>query len=152
MDYVKYIREKVGHSEIILNYAGCIVLNGAGEILLQKRRDCGEWGFLGGVVELGESLEEAAVREAFEESGLRIKVDSLFGVYSKYFNEYPNGDRVQTVLTMFLAHAEGGEMSAQNSETEDLRYFPTDKAPKLFINQHRDILADFAAGRKNVYR
>lgn len=48
MDYVKYIREKVGHSEIILNYAGCIVLNGAGEILLQKRRDCGEWGFLGG--------------------------------------------------------------------------------------------------------
>lgn len=152
MDYVKYIREKAGHSEIILNYAGCIVLNEAGEILLQKRRDCGGWGFLGGVVELGESLEEAAVREAFEESGLTVKVDSLFGVYSKYFNEYPNGDRVQTVLTMFLAHAEGGEMSKQNSETEDLRYFQPDKAPELFIDQHRDILADFIAGRKNVYR
>lgn len=152
MDYVKYIREKVGHSEIILNYAGCIVLNEAGEILLQKRRDCGRWGFLGGVVELGESLEEAAVREAFEESGLNVKVDSLFGVYSKYFNEYPNGDKVQTILTMFLAHAEGGEETKQNSETVDLQYFPPEKAPELFIDQHRDILADFIDGKKNVYR
>lgn len=152
MDYVKYIREKVGHSQIILNYAGCIVLNEAGEILLQKRRDCGGWGFLGGVAELGESLEEAAVREAFEESGLNVKVDSLFGVYSKYFNEYPNGDKVQTILTMFLAHAEGGELSEQNNETVDLRYFSPDKVPELFIDQHRDILADFIGGKKNVYR
>ncbi len=152
MDYVKYIREKVGHSQIILNYAGCIVLNEAGEILLQKRRDCGGWGFLGGVAELGESLEEAAVREAFEESGLNVKVDSLFGVYSKYFNEYPNGDKVQTILTMFLAHAEGGELSEQNNETVDLRYFSPDKVPELFIDQHRDIMADFIGGKKNVYR
>lgn len=152
MDYVKYIRERVGHSEIILNYAGCIVLNEAGEILLQKRRDCGGWGFLGGVVELGESLEEAAVREAFEESGLKVKVDSLFGVYSKYFNEYPNGDRVQTILTMFLAHAEGGEETRQNSETVDLKYFPPHKVPELFIDQHRDVLADFVNGKENVYR
>lgn len=152
IDYVKYIREKVGHSEIILNYAGCIVLNGQKEILLQKRRDCNEWGFLGGVVELGESLEEAAVREVYEESGLRAKVDSLFGVYSKYFNEYPNSDKVQTILTMFLAHIVGGEMSEQNNETISLRYFPLDKAPELFIDQHRDILADLIDDRKNVYR
>jgi len=152
MDYVQYIREKVGHSEIILNYAGCIVLNDNGEILLQKRRDCGKWGFPGGVVELGESLEEAAVREVFEESGLKVKIDSLFGVYSKYFNEYPNGDRVQTILTMFIAHACGGTESKQNSETVDLRFFLPNEAPELFIDQHRDIIADIIAGRKNVFR
>lgn len=152
MDYVKYIREMVGHSEIIISCAGCIVLNEAGEILLQKRRDSGKWGFLGGVAELGESLEETAVREAFEESGLRIVIDSLFGVYSKYFSEYPNGDKAQPVLTMFIAHVESGEIIKQNSETAELKYFPPDKAPVLFNEQHRDILADFIAGRKNVYR
>lgn len=152
MDYVRYIREKVGHSEIILNYAGCIVINDAGKILLQKRRDCGKWGFPGGVVELGESLEEAAVREVFEETGLKVKIDSLFGVYSKYFNEYPNGDKVQTILTMFIAHTEGGIESKQNSETVDLQYFLPNKAPELFIDQHRDIIADLIGGRKNVFR
>lgn len=152
MDYVKYIREKTGHSEIILNYAGCIVRNSSGDILLQKRSDCNKWGFPGGVVELGKSLEEAAVRETFEETGLKIAVDSLFGVYSKYHNEYENGDKVQAILTMFTAHAEGGDISCQDSETLKLRFFPPLEAPELFNDQHRDILNDFVCERKNVYR
>ena len=45
-DYVKYIREKVGHETIILNYAGCIITNEKEQLLLQKRTDCNEWGFL----------------------------------------------------------------------------------------------------------
>ena len=84
-DYIKKLRRKVGHDELILNYAGCIIFDEQGRLLLQKRTDCGEWGFLGGMVELGESVEEAAVREVKEESGLDVKVTSLYGVYSKYF-------------------------------------------------------------------
>ena len=152
MDYVKYIREKVGHSEIILNYAGCIIYNDDNQILLQKRRDCEQWGFMGGIVELGESIEEAAVREVFEESGLQVKIVSLYGVYSKYFTEYSNGDRAQTISHIFTAHVIGGSAIHQNEETIELRYFDIDKAPKLFNQQHQDLLNDLIAKKVNVFR
>lgn len=95
------LRNKVGHDELILNYAGCIILDDKNRLLLQKRSDCEKWGFLGGMVELGESVEEAAIREIKEESGLDVKINSLFGVYSKYFEKYTNGDKFKQ-LYMYL--------------------------------------------------
>lgn len=56
-DYIRYIREKVGHDLIFLNFAGGIIYNEQNEILLQKRGDRNEWGLPGGAMELGESLE-----------------------------------------------------------------------------------------------
>jgi 8-oxo-dGTP pyrophosphatase MutT (NUDIX family) len=51
--------------------AGVIVLNQDGHILLQRRTDTLDWGTIGGSLEPGESLEEAAERELFEEAGLK---------------------------------------------------------------------------------
>ncbi|MDQ0170542.1 8-oxo-dGTP pyrophosphatase MutT (NUDIX family) [Paenibacillus tundrae] len=51
MDYIKWIRSKVGTEMIILNFAGAIVLNEEGQILLQRRRDKNAWGFPGGAME-----------------------------------------------------------------------------------------------------
>lgn len=59
--------------------------------------------FFGGLVELGESLEEAAIREVKEESGYNVEITSLYGIYSKYFAIYSNGDEAQTVCTLFRA-------------------------------------------------
>ena len=98
-DYIKGLRKKVGHDKVILNYAGCVFFNEGGKLVLQKRSDCNEWGFFGGLVELGESLAEAAVREVKEESGYDVAVTSLFGIYSKYFATYANQDEAQTVCT-----------------------------------------------------
>ena len=95
------LRDKVGHDELILNYAGCIIFDDKNRLLLQKRTDCEKWGFLGGMVELGESVAESAVREIREESGLDVELTSLFGVYSKYFEKYSNGDKAQTVVHVF---------------------------------------------------
>lgn len=152
MDYVRYIREKVGHSEIILNCAGCIIYNEFNQILLHKRRDCEQWGFMGGLVELGESVAEAAVREVFEESGLRVEIDSLYGVYSKYFDKYSNGDKAQVISHIFTAHVVGGSEIYQNEETMELRYFDIDKTPKLFNQQHQDLLDDLINKKTNVFK
>lgn len=108
-DYIKKIRKRVGHEALILNFAGCIIFDEQNRLLLQKRSDCGQWGFLGGMVEFGESVEETAVREVKEESGLDVEITSLFGVYSKYFAEYANGDKAQPIVHMFKAKIIGGE-------------------------------------------
>ena len=151
-DYVKYIREKVGHETIILNYAGCIITNEKEQLLLQKRTDCNEWGFLGGIIEIGESAHEAANREVLEESGYNIEIHNLFGIYTKYFTTYSNGDSVQTILHMFEANIIGGSSIINNSETIELKWFAKTELPILFNDQHNDILNDYLTGKKGFFR
>lgn len=150
--YIKKVRKNVGHDELILNYAGCIIFDDRNRLLLQKRFDCEKWGFLGGMVEFGESVEETAIREVKEESGLDVKVISLYGVYSKYYAEYTNGDKVQPIVHLFKAEIIGGELIDRNDETLELKFFELEKIPPLFCKQHQDALNDIVAGREYVYR
>lgn len=151
-DYIRYIREKVGHDLIILNFAGGIIYNERNEILLQKRGDRNEWGLPGGAMELGESIEETAKREILEETGLIVKVEHLIGVYSKYIGEYPNGDKAQSIIHCFQCKPIGGELKADGFETLDLRFFTTNQIPPLFTKSHEDALEDWLSKRKGVFR
>ncbi|MCM1285929.1 MAG: NUDIX domain-containing protein [Acetobacter sp.] len=151
-DYIKKVRKKIGHEELILNYAGCIIFDEQGRLLLQKRSDCNQWGILGGMVEYGESVAEAAIREIKEESGLDVKITSLFGVYSKYYAEYTNGDKAQPIVHLFKAEIIGGELIERNNETLELKFFDLNDVPSLFCKQHQDMLDDIIAGREYVYR
>lgn len=151
-NYIKKVRKKFGHDELILNYAGCIIFDEQNRLLLQKRSDCEKWGFLGGMVEFGESVGEAAVREVKEESGLDVEITSLYGVYSKYFAEYTNGDKAQPIVHLFNAKIIGGERIEQNDETLELKFFDLNDIPPLFCKQHQDALDDIIAGREYVYR
>src|SRR3712207_8976613 len=73
-DYIKWIRSKVGNDIIILNFSGACITNENGELLLQKRSDKEDiWGLPGGAVEIGESIEESAIREVKEETGIDIR-------------------------------------------------------------------------------
>ncbi|WP_347342956.1 NUDIX domain-containing protein [Lysinibacillus pakistanensis] len=71
----KFLRQYVGHQPIILPGSAVIILNNANEVLLQKRYE-GGWGLPGGLMELGESLEDTAKREVFEETGLTMQIYS----------------------------------------------------------------------------
>jgi 8-oxo-dGTP pyrophosphatase MutT (NUDIX family) len=62
--------------------AGVLAVDGAGRLLLQKRRDTGQWAIPMGKQELGETVSQCAVRETEEETGVRVEVTGLLGVYS----------------------------------------------------------------------
>ena len=87
MEYWKMLRDKVGNMPIMLMAAGVIIQNKAGEILLQKRSDSNKWGIPGGMLDYGESAEEAAIREVHEETGVDVAIIDMLGVYSKYFHK-----------------------------------------------------------------
>ncbi len=150
-DYIRWIRARVGHEPILLNFAGAIIPDEQGRVLLQRRGDRGVWGLPGGALELGESAEEAVIREVREETGLEVRVERLVGVYTKYFDTYPNGDQAQTIVFAFACSAVGGPLRVDGGETLELRYFAPDEAP-IYNEQGRDAVADWAAGRVGRYR
>ena len=83
-------------------------VRGGEEILLMQRSDNGHWGLPGGHVEPGESVADAALREVLEETGWRIELGRLVGVYSdpaRQTVEYRGGERAQLVNLCFDALA-----------------------------------------------
>lgn len=152
MDYIHWIRSYIGNQEIILNFSGGIVTNQNNEILLQLRSDKKLWGLPGGAIEKGESVERAAIREVLEETGLQVKVTELLGIYSNYFDTYPNGDKAQTITTMFIFETIEGSISFDHIETLDLRFFSRDNLPEIVNQQHEDAIKDYFSGEIGFYR
>lgn len=153
-DYIKYIRGMVGHKLILMNFAVAAVFNEKGELLLQKRGDKKKWGLVGGTLELGETLEQAVVREVFEETGLKVKPTSVIGIYtgSKYNVLYPNNDRVQPVTTLFNVKVIGGKMrEIYDEETLELKYFSKNNLPEIAGKDFEDMIKDVFAGKIGIW-
>jgi 8-oxo-dGTP pyrophosphatase MutT (NUDIX family) len=149
-NYIQWIRERVGHEPIFLNFAAAFILNERGEVLLQKRGDMHAWGLPGGALELGESAEDAMLREVFEETGLRVKVEAFLGAYTRHFQAYPNGDRAQSIAFFFVCSIVSGKLQVDHDETLDLQFFSLAEAPVLFNQQSRDAFDDFVCGRRGI--
>ena len=118
-----------------------IILNSKGEILLTKRNIPpykGYWVLPGGHVDYGELVEEAAIREVKEETGLNVKIKKLCGVYSD-----PKRDpRYHTVGVIFLVKVVSGKLKI-NNEVKEINFFPLNKLPKKIGADHRQIIKDF---------
>lgn len=149
-NYIKWLRSKVGHEKIILLFAGGCILNDKGEVLLQRRGDTNTWGFPGGAIELGETPQMAAIREAKEETGLDVEVGRIIGTYTDCDFVYKNGDQAQSIVIAYELKIVGGNLVCDNKETIGLNYFSLDNMPKLFCQQHEDILADLRKLYKNT--
>ncbi|WP_256759323.1 NUDIX hydrolase [Cohnella sp. WQ 127256] len=125
MGYIMDLREKVGSQPLLMPGACVLVFNEAGHLLLQKRSDSQDWGTIGGALELGESLEEAAGRELYEEAGLRAEefrfVDLLSGKDMYY--KYPHGDEIYNVMAVYEAMNVEGTPRVNDDEGLELRYF-----------------------------
>ncbi|ANC78728.1 NUDIX hydrolase [Fictibacillus phosphorivorans] len=145
MDYIKYVRAMVGHSKIITVVAGAFVLNEENELLLNKRSDNGQWGLPGGFMELGETVQDTARREVFEETGLKLGKLELFGIYSghRFDKTFLNGDQVSMVKHVFTCHDFSGDLLTSNSESMDNKFFPLDQLPENLFTDHLEIIQDF---------
>lgn len=145
MDYIKYLREMIGHKPVNLVGSGCLIFNEKGQVLLQRRSEDGLWGNVGGLMELGETIYENVIREVKEETNLDIRQEDLklFNIYSgegqHYF--YPNGDEVHLVNIMFETHKVSGKMKLDH-ESLELKYFDLDKLPTDTVKAFKEVKAD----------
>ena len=123
-DYVGRMRKHIGHEMLMLVGVGVFVYKN-GKVLLQKRRDNGLWSDPGGCVEIGETLEETAKRELFEETGLIANKLDFFKTYSgkDMFYTYPNEDEVYIIGIIYICEDYIGEMIDENDETMELKWF-----------------------------
>lgn len=122
-----------------------VIFNEKGEVLLQKRADVNLWGIPSGHVEPGETVKDAAVREILEETGLKVKILRLIGIYSEPNSQifhYPDGRITHFVTCCFQAEVIGGNLTVCPPETLDLRYFSCDDLPKDMLKMHPLWLAD----------
>ena len=107
-----------------------------GRILLTKRRDFPVWCIPGGHLSAGESIIEAAVREAKEETGLDVSIRHLIGVYSMPF-KWENG----SCEVILKAIPIGGNLIRESNETVDAGYFSIEAFPDDLIGwQHHQAL------------
>ena len=141
-NYIQWIRDKVGHEKIILTFAGGCIFNEKGEVLLQRRGDSNTWGFPGGAVEIGETPQQAAVREVKEETGLDVEVEKLLGVYTDLDMVYPNGDQAQSITIAYRLKVLSGKLSCDQVETLELKYFSKEDRPDLFTRSHEALWND----------
>lgn len=129
--------------------ASGIVYNGEGEVLLEKRADNGWWGLPGGHVDVGESVERAAVREVLEETGIRTRVRRLVGIYSdprcNVIGAYSDG-LIHFVLVIFECEYLSGELAVSEESTE-VRYFPARNLPAKTLFCDAQAIADALENR-----
>lgn len=115
-----------------------------GKIVLIKRKNPPfGWALPGGFVDYGESFEDAAVREAFEETGLLLRGLEQFHTYSN-----PNRDaRMHTASTVFIAQSD--DIPRAGDDAAEAGLFTEDELPELAFD-HDQILADYFSHKKQV--
>lgn len=145
MEYIPYIRSKVGHAPVILAGAAVLLLNGEGELLLLLRTDNGRWGIPGGAMEMGEQLQETAIRETQEETGLQVSNLELLDVFSgpDLYYRYPNGDEVYNVTVVYVARDVKGEAAVDYAEHACMQFFPLNGLPENISPPVKTILEAF---------
>ena len=103
--YIRRLRDLIGNELLVLPSAAVLPRDDRGRILLVRLIDSGLWATIGGAIEPDESPEEAALREAEEEAGVKLKLGPILAVLGgpEYRLTYPNGDQTSYVATVFDA-------------------------------------------------
>ncbi|WP_051273456.1 NUDIX hydrolase [Desulfotruncus alcoholivorax] len=110
--------------------ASALVYNNNGKILLIQRKlepGAGKWSLPGGKVELGETARAAAVRETFEESGIRVETEKLLDAVDVIITDDKMRTRYHFLILVYLARYVSGRLQ-ESPETMDARWVPLKEA------------------------
>lgn len=110
-----------------------------GVLLIERLNPPHGWALPGGFVDYGESVEQAAMREALEETGLRVVLTGLLGVYS----DPARDPRQHTMSVVFTAQAENPEEPRAGDDAGKARFFKLNELPEPLAFDHGRILADY---------
>lgn len=143
--YLQTIRKLVGSRCIFLPGVRAIIINEAGEVLLQRRTDTDHWGLPGGSVELHESAIDALKREVSEETSLKVLQAEPMALYSGPTQRfaYPNGDKIQCFALAFIIRQWEGQPRPDGVEGSEVRFFSLSQLPADLHLIHRQTLEDY---------
>jgi ADP-ribose pyrophosphatase YjhB (NUDIX family) len=112
--------------------------------LLVRITDTGQWAAIGGAIEPDEAPQDAALREAEEEAGVRLRITSLLGVLGgpEYRMTYPNGDETSYVSTVFQARVVGGSPKPDGDETLEVAWWTLSELPYAEMSSFTRSLLD----------
>ena len=141
MGYIMELRKHIGHDPLIGVGATTLVFNDKQELLLNLRADTNTWGIPGGSMELYETIEETAIRELREETGITADQLELVTVLSgnDFYFEYPNGDKMCTVIVLFKVLHYNGTLKVSDNESKALEFFPLTNLPVMESRAERII-------------
>lgn len=130
MGYIESIRKLVGHQPIIVVGAMVAVFDKENRILMQRQFD-NYWSIPGGIMDMGERIEDTAKRELEEESGIIINNLKLIGVLSgpEHFRIYPNGDQAYSVTIIYTTQNYEGRPRPDGIEYKQSGFFKLNDLP-----------------------
>ena len=116
--------------------ASAIVTDDQGRILLQRRSDNARWALPGGVMDIGESIGQAIVREVREETGLEVTPEDIVGVYSDpgHVFAYDDGEVRQQFSVCFVCKTVGGELQV-SKESSEVAFFSPEEIEGLDMHE-----------------
>src|ERR1700732_4326569 len=118
--------------ELPLVGVGAVIIENA-RVLLVKRAHPpleAQWSIPGGVLEVGEMVREAAIREVREETGLIVEAGDLLGVYDRVLRNAEQRVQYHYVLIDFLCRQVAGDLAA-SSDADEVRWFSREELPAL---------------------
>jgi 8-oxo-dGTP diphosphatase len=136
--YVHYHNPVPGVGILIEMDGGLVLIKRGGQV------KTGQWALPSGYIEADESVEEAAIRESKEETGLDIELVDLLGIYS-----FPEGPPTSGIIVFYRARPTGGTLHA-GDDAQDVRVFAPEALPEIPFRTHREALQRWLALSKQA--
>jgi len=113
---------------------GAIIIDQERVLLVKRGNEplAGSWSIPGGLLDIGETLRQAVVREAFEETGLTVEAGELLGVYDRIMLDADQCTRYHYVLVDFLCRRISGELQAAG-DAADARWFTSSELSQISL-------------------